>query len=381
MSKVRINDLAREMEVKSRQILDVLTELGLASGKTHSSSLEDFEAEKVRAQLRGSKSGGHSAAAPSRAAQGFQPKIDLSHISKPGDALKAILAKKQEEEAETRQAHAPVRTQTPAAKSTVPAVPASPAAAVVAPPAPTRPEPRRIVPQPRSAPPIVVAPPAPPAIASRPPTGAVVARPPAGAVVAKPPVVVVAPPPAGTRPAAAQAAPSTLREEQPRTAERPSAAKPAVPKSSSAAPILRDAPAIAAQAPALEATLSAAAVEPTAQAAAPVSELREPVKESQVSASIDVLEPELEVAAPNRTQINDALAATPPVRRMVMPQTGPRPVYKAPIFTPAATQPGTGNQAPGAGIVRGRPIFDRRPTGGPGTSSGTGPGSYPQRSP
>ena len=51
MSKVRINDLAREMEVKSRQILDVLAELGLASGKTHSSSLEDDEAEKVRAQF------------------------------------------------------------------------------------------------------------------------------------------------------------------------------------------------------------------------------------------------------------------------------------------------------------------------------------------
>ncbi len=41
MSKVRINDLAREMEVKSRQILDVLAELGLGEGKTHSSSLED----------------------------------------------------------------------------------------------------------------------------------------------------------------------------------------------------------------------------------------------------------------------------------------------------------------------------------------------------
>ena len=59
MSKVRINDLAREMEVKSRQILDVLAELGLDSGKTHSSSLEDYEAEKVRAQFeRGSRAAG-----------------------------------------------------------------------------------------------------------------------------------------------------------------------------------------------------------------------------------------------------------------------------------------------------------------------------------
>src|SRR5271170_3896329 len=103
MSKVRINDLAREMEVKSRQILDVLAELGLSAGKTHSSSLEDYEADKVRAQFeRTSKSGGPGGAS-SRAQQGIQPKIDLSHVSKPGDVMKAILAKKQEAEAEARQ--------------------------------------------------------------------------------------------------------------------------------------------------------------------------------------------------------------------------------------------------------------------------------------
>ncbi|MGA7830962.1 MAG: translation initiation factor IF-2 N-terminal domain-containing protein, partial [Terracidiphilus sp.] len=61
MSKVRINDLAREMEVKSRQVLDVLAELGLATGKTHSSSLEEYEAEKVRAQfMRGSRAAGQA---------------------------------------------------------------------------------------------------------------------------------------------------------------------------------------------------------------------------------------------------------------------------------------------------------------------------------
>src|ERR1700722_9438383 len=114
MSKVRINDLAREMEVKSRQILDLLAELGLASGKTHSSSLEDYEADKVRAQFeRNTRSSGQGGGASSRAPQGLQPKIDLSHISKPGDALKAILANKQKEEQEARQSHAPVRTQPP----------------------------------------------------------------------------------------------------------------------------------------------------------------------------------------------------------------------------------------------------------------------------
>ena len=110
MSKVRINDLAREMEVKSRQILDVLGELGLGEGKTHSSSIEEHEAEKVRAQFeRGSRAAGHGNTAASRAPQGIQPKIDLSHVSKPGDVMKAILAKKQETEAEARRGYSPSR--------------------------------------------------------------------------------------------------------------------------------------------------------------------------------------------------------------------------------------------------------------------------------
>jgi translation initiation factor IF-2 len=49
---------------------------------------------------------------------------------------------------------------------------------------------------------------------------------------------------------------------------------------------------------------------------------------------------------------------------MVMPQTGPRPVYKATIPPPAP--PAAGPTGPGAGIQRGKPIFDRRPAGGPG---------------
>ena len=90
--KIRINDLARELEVKSKEILDVLIKVGVTEKKTHSSSVEEDEAEKVRRHVR--DSGG----APSRARGGgdeFRPKIDLSKISKPGDALKAILARKE----------------------------------------------------------------------------------------------------------------------------------------------------------------------------------------------------------------------------------------------------------------------------------------------
>ncbi len=60
MSKVRINDLARELEVKSRPILDALEAIGV-SGKTHSSSIEEDQAERVRAYFK-------AIAAPPRAA-------------------------------------------------------------------------------------------------------------------------------------------------------------------------------------------------------------------------------------------------------------------------------------------------------------------------
>ncbi|MBI4876517.1 MAG: translation initiation factor IF-2 N-terminal domain-containing protein, partial [Acidobacteria bacterium] len=48
MSKIRINELARELEVKPNKILDALPELGVVDKKTHSSSLDDDVADLVR---------------------------------------------------------------------------------------------------------------------------------------------------------------------------------------------------------------------------------------------------------------------------------------------------------------------------------------------
>jgi translation initiation factor IF-2 len=59
-----------------------------------------------------------------------------------------------------------------------------------------------------------------------------------------------------------------------------------------------------------------------------------------------------------------------PARRVVMPQTGPRPVYKAP--PPPLPVPGQPAGFQAGGIQRGKPIFDRRP--------GV-PGSFPPRTP
>src|SRR5512147_3250819 len=48
MSKIRINVLAREMEVKSHLILEALPELGITEKMTHSSSIDDDLAARIR---------------------------------------------------------------------------------------------------------------------------------------------------------------------------------------------------------------------------------------------------------------------------------------------------------------------------------------------
>ena len=51
MSKIRINELARELEVKPNKILELLAELGVDEKKTHSSSIDDDVALKIRRQF------------------------------------------------------------------------------------------------------------------------------------------------------------------------------------------------------------------------------------------------------------------------------------------------------------------------------------------
>src|SRR3954451_3285934 len=136
MDKIRINDLARELEVKSKAILDVLTQVGVTEKKTHSSSISVDEAEKVKAHFRhgGGESSSKSASRRSSGEDELKPKFDFSHIAKPGDALKAILQK------QTTPA-APAKPATPvAAKPASPApVVAKPASPAPAPPAPAKP--------------------------------------------------------------------------------------------------------------------------------------------------------------------------------------------------------------------------------------------------
>src|SRR3982074_14632 len=108
MSKIRINDLARELEVKSKAILDALPEVGVTEKKTHSSSVEEHEAEKVRTYLRAASEAQTS-----------------TKQSRPSHVLNAI-----------RKQQAPVSAVAPPARPPVSASPAAPVVSTVKTPPP-----------------------------------------------------------------------------------------------------------------------------------------------------------------------------------------------------------------------------------------------------
>ncbi|HXJ85385.1 MAG TPA: translation initiation factor IF-2 [Candidatus Binatia bacterium] len=238
MSKVRINDLARELEVKSKAILDTLPHVGVTEKKTHSSSLEEHEAEKVRAYIRGSAESQSSSARAARTLRGeeeIKTKIDLSHISRPGDVLRAITQKK--EAAAVPQPAKPAPPPATPKPTIVPPVvkPAAPAT-VAAPPSPAPARPTVVAPAtekpavpapppPVPAAPAVVAPPVRPAAPPPPPAAAVVAPPPAAPPIAAStsPVIPVTPPVPRPAPPTVSAAPQppAPRMIVPQTGPRP----------------------------------------------------------------------------------------------------------------------------------------------------------------
>src|SRR6266496_4046386 len=63
-NQVRINELARELEVKAKAIIDLLPGYGVTEKKTHSSSIPADVAEKVRKKIQGAaEEEAHEAAA------------------------------------------------------------------------------------------------------------------------------------------------------------------------------------------------------------------------------------------------------------------------------------------------------------------------------
>jgi len=189
--QIRINELARELEVKAKAIIELLPGLGVAEKKTHSSSIDVDVAEKVRKILQG----GEVEVAP--------------------PAVPAVKEEKKEEKVEAAHAAPPV----------VPPVPPPAAPKVEIPARPTVKAPVIV--------PADVAPPAPPA--ARPAAPAVAPKPPAPPLPPRPPITAA---PSGTAPlrpparaSAPPAAPGTVGGRpagQPLVA-RPQAVKPPPP--------------------------------------------------------------------------------------------------------------------------------------------------------
>src|SRR5947199_9702677 len=126
MSKIRINDLARELEVKSKAILDALEAVGVTEKKTHSSSIEEDEAERVRKHFSAKSS---SSSRERTSATEVKPKIDLSKISKPGDVARLLREREQQQQhPPAPPAKAPVAAAPPVAPS-APVKASTPAAA------------------------------------------------------------------------------------------------------------------------------------------------------------------------------------------------------------------------------------------------------------
>jgi translation initiation factor IF-2 len=127
-TQVRINELARELEVKAKAIIDLLPGFGVTEKKTHSSSISVEVAEKVRHQLQGTAE--PAPAPPAAAAPAAPPRpADKPPVAAPAPGPTASVA-----------AHpaAPAVAAHPPAVPTAPAKPpTAPAPAVVKPAAPS----------------------------------------------------------------------------------------------------------------------------------------------------------------------------------------------------------------------------------------------------
>src|SRR5579872_1930189 len=202
--KIRINDLARELEVKSKEILDALLEVGIKEKKTHSSSIEDHEADLVRKHFTAQTTSAGSrdkAASPAE----MKPKIDFSKVHKPGDVARQL---REREEQVQRPVAPPPASVRPVTTTVMPPVVAPKAQPKISSPIqpPVQEKPAAVVAKPPAPP----APPVPPVVEK----AAVVSPPPhkpAAPVVpvaptkpAAPPAVIVTPP---TQPPPVVAAP------------------------------------------------------------------------------------------------------------------------------------------------------------------------------
>src|SRR6185437_11281267 len=136
MSKIRINELARQLEVKSREVIDKLHELGITEALTHSSSIDDDNAERLRRYFGGDTSVIEAAKAAKPAEKPAPAETPGQVKTKPATEGKPVeLPKRGVPIAPPTRSSAAAPAE-PEAKATAPAAPAAPPAEQKKPEAP-----------------------------------------------------------------------------------------------------------------------------------------------------------------------------------------------------------------------------------------------------
>src|SRR5712671_4620584 len=195
VNQVRINELARELEVKAKAIIDLLPGYGVTEKKTHSSSIPADVAEKVRKNLQGAA----------------EAEAQVEAVAKAEKEAKDAAAKAARMRPSAPVAPPQASTAPAAVKPSLPAVPASPVAKPIAPEAPAVAAP--VAPKTPAPVPAAVPPAAKPSLPATTAPAATPIRPPA---------------PAGAPASPAAARPATPSGKQP-SAMRPAAAAPGRP--------------------------------------------------------------------------------------------------------------------------------------------------------
>ncbi|HEX8838059.1 MAG TPA: translation initiation factor IF-2, partial [Candidatus Acidoferrum sp.] len=203
-NQVRINELARELEVKAKAIIDLLPSFGVTEKKTHSSSIPADVAEKVRKKIQGVAEAEAQAEAAAQAEKEAKEAAAKAARTKPATPAAAPQA----------------RPGTPAAvKPTAPSAPVAPAAKPAAPAIHATPAPAAAPAGPKMVPKV----PIPPAAPAGTPATAKPAAPAGPPTPIRPAAAPAQPGATALRPAAA-AAPG-----KPPSAARPAAAAPGAP--------------------------------------------------------------------------------------------------------------------------------------------------------
>jgi len=246
MNKIRINVLARELEVKAHELIDKLPELGVTEKKTHSSSVDDDVAEKLRqifggggAPAKAEPSGSNGAATavveepPAAHVAVEKPQPEAAEPAR--EAEPAAQELPASEKVAPRISPQPQRLRPPLATTPVPGAPRIPAAPAASAPVPAAPV-REVPPPSRAAP----APPRPGQILSGPRQPL-----PAGMRPPEPVRVVTGAPPATARSAPIAQSPSMPSPGAP--AARPPMARPGLAGQPAARPIVPPRPDLAAK--------------------------------------------------------------------------------------------------------------------------------------